>query len=342
MTFSPDAAVPGLFRAEAGAYATACAFSPNGETLALATGDGKLLLTAPATRETLLTKPHEGAVLCLQATAEGFVSGGDDGRIMRTAENGASEETYRRKGRWIEHLAVCAGGRLAAAMGREVALFEPGTAEPRLLGPLRSSVAGLRSGLGGRLLAATHNDGLTLWDLPPSSPEGRLLEAQGSHLSLALSADGRFAACATQDKAVRVFDLRENEGYAMEGYPIKVESLAFDAENRRLLTGGEQAVVAWDILAPEEELGKPITFGAFEHGFARVVAPHPALPLVCAGFDGGVVFLGDVSRRTARPLFTLPGDRVTCLAWSHNGRHLAGGSDSGGLFLLDLVALATA
>ncbi|EPR41711.1 WD-40 repeat-containing protein [Desulfovibrio sp. X2] len=356
MEWMADENVPGLSLAQTDAYVTACAFAADGESgrthAAFSTGDGRLLLLDCEARAAMTTKPHEGAILSLATMEAGFLSGGDDGRVVltRTAGEGAGEgcDIYARKGKWIEHLAVCANGRFAATLGREVLLFEPDEeddecpfAGPTVLGPLPANAAGLASGARGRILYASHNGGLTMWDIPPSSPAGRPVEGEGAHLALTVSPDGRFAATATPDKAVRILDLQESEGFVLEGYPIKVESLAFDGESRFLMTSGEQAVVMWDLGAPPEKRGEPIVFGAFEHGYVRIVAPHPALPLLAAGYDTGAVFLGDSVRRSAKPLFSLGGERISCLAWSPDGRYLCGGNDEGALFLLDLVRLAS-
>ncbi len=348
MHLSADPGVPGLFRLETGAFVTACALAADGGATAFSLGDGRVLLCDVQTKTVTATMPHQGAALCLTALGPAFLSGGDDGRIVLTLASGEGHELYRRKGKWIEHLAVAREGRFAAAMGRDILAFEPGLSDdgapttPVTLGPLPGAAGGLTVAAGGRMLVTAHTGGLTLFDVPPSSSAGQRVEAPGGHLALAASPDGRFVAAATPDKAVRVFDLQEQEGYLLEGYPTRVECLAFDHSGRFLLTGGEQAVVLWDLMAPPEERGKAVAFGAFEHGFLRVVAPHPGLPLLAAGFDGGVVFLGDAARRTAQPLFTMPGDKVSCLAWSPDGRFLAGGSDAGAVFLLDLIALAKA
>lgn len=348
MLLTADPGVPGLFRAEAGAFATACAVSEDGATAAFAMGDGRLLLCDTAGKEMTATMPHQGATLCLAPIGPAFLSGGDDGRVVLTLGTGEGRDLYQRKGKWIEHLAVASEGRFAAAMGRDILYFEPGLTEdgktpaPVSLGPLPGAAGGLVATDGGRMIVAAHTGGLTLFDVPPSSSAGQRVEAPGGHLALASSGDGRFIACATPDKAVRVFDLEEREGYMLEGYPTRVECLAFDHSGRFLMTGGEQAIILWDLMAPPEERGNAIAFGAFEHGYLRVVCGHPGLPLLAGGFDGGVVFLGDGMRRTAQPLFTMPGSRVTCLGWAPDGRFLVGGSDTGAVFLLDLIALAKA
>lgn len=348
MQLMPDPGIPGLFRAETGAFATACAMNEDGSNAAFAMGDGRLLLCDTTSKELTAVLPHQGAALCLAPIGPAFLSGGDDGRVVLTLATGQGRDLFQRKGKWIEHLAVGSEGRFAAAMGRDILYFEPGQTEdgqlpaPVTLGPLPGAAGGLVATDRGRMLAACHNGGLTLFDVPPSSSAGQRLEADGGHLALAASPDGRFVAAATPDKAVRVFDLENQEGYMLEGYPTRVECLAFDHSGRYLMTGGEQAVVLWDLMAPPEERGNAIAFGAFEHGYLRVVAPHPALPLLAAGFDGGVVFLGDSTRRTAQALFAMPGSKVTCLTWAPDGRFLIGGSDAGAVFLLDLIALAKA
>lgn len=349
MQFTTDPGVPGLLRCETGAYASACAVTADGAHAAYALGDGRVLVCDAASKALTVTLPHQGAALCLAAFGRAFLSGGDDGRVVLTLATGEGRELLHRKSKWIEHLAVPGEGRFAAASGRDVLFFEPtssGSGEggdpctPVTLGPLPGATGGLVSAAEGRMLVACHTGGVTLFDVPPSSSAGQRVEAPGGHLALAASQDGRFLACATPDKAVRVFNLDEQEGYLLEGYPTRVECLAFDHSGRYLMTGGEQAVVLWDLMAGPEERGKAIAFGAFEHGYLRVVAPHPGLPLLAAGFDGGVVFLGDASRRSAQPLFTMPGEKVTCLTWSPDGRLLIGGSDAGAIFLLDIVALA--
>src|SRR6185436_11163435 len=94
----------------ADAPAAACAFSKDGSIAAFALGDGRVRLL-PAdinAAETPAGEPlHNGVVLALvgDPAGDGFVSGGDDGKLLRIAADGTASEIASHKGKWVEHLA---------------------------------------------------------------------------------------------------------------------------------------------------------------------------------------------------------------------------------------------
>jgi len=339
MSFAPDKELPGLCNTNFGAYVAGCAFSPDGAVIAYALGDGCVALYTPATGETVFASAHQGATLCLAGGPQGFLSGGDDGRVVLTGYDGATRELAAFPGQWIEHVAACATGKvLAAAKGKEIILFAGDELTPHLLPELPSTIGGLAVSPDGRALAASHYDGVTLYAPPRPETQGNRLEGAGSNLILVFSPDGGKMACATQDKSVRVYDLDQAAGYMLEGYPTKVRCLSFSHEGDMLWTGGEQAFVGWPVSAAVDPSAREATvFGAFEHGLLGAVAAHPVLPLVAGGFDGGIVFLGSLEHKNAAPLLLLESRKVTCLTWSPDGRQLAGGTDGGAAFFLDLV-----
>ncbi len=338
MSFAPDAEQPGVMRADFGAYVAGCAFSPDGEVAAYALGDGCVALYMTATGETEFAAAHTGAALCLAASPHGFVTGGDDGRVVLTSWSGECRELAAYPGEWIEHVAACTTDKvLAAAKGKQVVLFDEAL-EPHLLPELPSAIGGLAASLDGRALAAAHYDGVTVYAPPRLDGRGNTFDGAGSNLTIVFSRDGAKMACATQDKSVRVYDLDQAAGYLLEGYPAKIRSLSFSNDATMLWTGGEQAFVGWPVdaaLAPSER--EATVFGMFEHGLLGAVAAHPVLPLVAGGFDGGVVFLGSVQRKAAAPLAILEGRKITSLVWSPDGRRLAGGADSGAAFYMHLA-----
>src|SRR5438046_1340625 len=80
-----------------GAFVIACAF---------ALGDGSLRLVDAqgALKEVAV---HNGACLTLTRHPNvGFITGGDDGRLVRTSNDGSSTEIAKTRGKWIEQIAV--------------------------------------------------------------------------------------------------------------------------------------------------------------------------------------------------------------------------------------------
>ena len=129
---------------ELDAFVVAACFDRAGATLAFALGDGTVRLVDVADRETWRTvEAHDGAILSLapDATATGFVSGGDDGKFSRI---GSVIADFRSK--WVEHVAAHAGekgkGLLACTVGKTIHLFDQ-TGEKLKELPHPSSVTGL-------------------------------------------------------------------------------------------------------------------------------------------------------------------------------------------------------
>ena len=108
----------------ADAPAAASAFNRDGTTVAFALGDGcvRLLpadIKAPA--PDAVAPLHAGVALSLASdpTGDGFVSGGDDGRLLRIGADGTATELFNQKGKWIEHLAAHrTTGAIAASIGK--------------------------------------------------------------------------------------------------------------------------------------------------------------------------------------------------------------------------------
>ena len=103
----------------------ACVFDTDG-TAAFALGDGTLRIIAPDTSEPRTVEAHTGAVLALALHPEGgFISGGDDGRLVRTLTTGNTTEIARVKGRWIENVTASAEtGLIAYTAGKSAVISE--------------------------------------------------------------------------------------------------------------------------------------------------------------------------------------------------------------------------
>ncbi|MFO1082198.1 MAG: hypothetical protein U1E23_16395 [Reyranellaceae bacterium] len=324
----------------ADAPVAACAFSRDGSTVAFALGDGTLrrLPADLAAEAPEATAPvHAGAILCLCAdpAGDGFVSGGDDGRVLRHAADGSTSKLLNQKGRWVEHLAAHrASGAVVASVGRVAYVLKGG--EVREFGPHQSTVAGVDFSKDGSRVACAHYGGVTIWSLGQAALPPRRFAWAGSHVALKWSTDGKFIATGTQENDIHVWRMAQATDMRMQGYPAKVKSLTWSADARFLYTSAQPVFTAWSFAGKGPEGKPPLQFGEEGAGLLSVVAAHPTAEYVAGGYDSGELQLGDVRSRRSVVVKMADASPITCLAWSPDGERLAAGNERGDLLVLHL------
>lgn len=329
----------------ADAPVAACAFGRDGRTVAFALGDGTVRLLPADITVTAADAPtpvHGGAVLSLVAdpAGDGFVSGGDDGRLLRLGNDGTATELFNQKGKWVDHLAAHrATGAVAASVGKSAIVVKEG--EVREFGPHQSTVADLDFSKDGSRIGCAHYGGVTVWSigqitqgqatLPP-----RRFAWRGSHVALRWSTDGKFIATGTQENDIHVWRMAQATDMRMQGYPAKVKSLSWTADARFLYTSSQPMFTAWPFSGKGPEGKPPLQFGEEGAGLLSIVAAHPTAEFVAGGYDSGELQLGDIRTRRSVVLKMADGSAITCLAWSPDGFKLAVGNDRGDLLVVDL------
>ncbi len=317
----------------------ACAFSRDGSTVAFALGDGQVrLLPADiaAPTPTAAAPLHGGAVLALIAdpAGDGFVSGGDDGRVLRIAPDRSATELLVQKGKWVEHLAAHRNGAVAIGVGRTMFVAKDG--EVREFGPHQSTVAGLDFSKDGSRVACAHYGGITVWSIGQVILPPRKLAWRGSHVALKWSTDGKFIATGTQENDIHVWRVAQATDMRMQGYPAKVKSLSWTADARFLYTSAQPVFTAWPFSGKGPEGKPPLQFGDEGAGLITVVAAHPAAEFVAGGYDSGELQLGDIKAKRSVVLKMADSSAITCLAWAPDGFRLAVGNERGDLQVIDL------
>lgn len=309
-----------------------------GEQAAFALGSGQVAFAGLDETSPAGPRAHDGACLTAFATREALFTGGDDGRVIRVAPDGALAEIAKFPGRWIEAIAVAAkGGAVAVAVGKDMHVFAGGSA--RKIGPHPSTVADLSFSPDGSRLAAAHYGGVSIWTLAKPEDRPRVLPWKGSHLRLSYAPNAKFLATTTQENAIHVWRLANGQDMQMAGYPAKIKSLGWTHDAQMLVSAGADSFVCWPFAGDGPEGKPPIEIaGAEGRAVMTAIAIHREAPFAVAGFDDGELMLADLEKERAVPLKGAGGGAVTALAWSWDGWRFAYGCESGAAGIFDIKA----
>ena len=311
----------------------------NGRLFAVGLGDGTVRLIDSETldAEPVTVNAHKGAALCLSADADkgAFLSGGDDGRLVRLAPVGAVEVLAETKGCWVEHVTAHAGsGFRAYASGKDVFVLGKKGAEPRKLSH-PTSVGGIAINPKGRRLAVSHYTGVSLWWLATKDSVPASLQWQGSHLQVAWSPDGDYVLTAMQENALHGWRLSDGEHMRMTGYDTKVRSMTFTRRGHFLATGGAARVICWPFTGGGPMGKAPQEFGGAGGPPVTAVVANPLHDVIAAGFEDGTIVLGQPGPGGSALVMKANGNPITSLCWNPDGDKLLAGTENGDVHVAD-------
>jgi WD40 repeat protein len=332
------------------AFVVGAASTPDGRYFAATFGDGtaRVLDLTAANAGWKSFEIHKGGSLCFAPDIEtgAFLSGGDDGKLVKFTIACTSETLAELGRKWVEHVAAHAGaGVRAFAGGKEAFILGRKRGEaPRALAHA-TSVGGLAINPKGKRLAVSHYDAVSLWWLAAKDGQAQLLPWKGSHLQVAWSPDGDYVVTAMQENALHGWRLSDGQHFRMQGYGAKIRSMAFPKRGQFLATGGADTVICWPFTRGGPMGKAPLEFGGIMNGPAvTAVAAHPRLDAVAAGFESGKVIVGQPGNPRVIPIAEPPKDRaaspITVLAWTPEGDRLCAGSEAGDLHVVDFRSLA--
>ena len=308
------------------AFVVGCAFAEDG-ACAFALGDGSLRFVGAQGALKEVTA-HNGACLALAAHPEdGFITSGDDGRLVHTRADGSTAELAKTRGKWIEQIAVATDtGLIAYAAGKEAVII---SSDDRTVFAHGSTVGGLAFDPKGRRLAAAHYDGVSLWWAKAANQGAKLMKWKGSHLGVTWSPDGRFLVSTMQENALHGWRMEDAADMRMSGYPAKVKSWSWDRRGKALYTSGAPRVIGWLFTGRTGPMGKePQELGPQRDALVTAVAAHPKTDIIAAGMSDGAVWLERLDD-PGTEYIALKGDAISVLAFSPDGKRLALASETG-------------
>lgn len=304
------------------AYVHVVAAAFLGDSAAFALGEGEILLLGESERRVWT---HEGVILEAASDGSRLFTAGDDGRVVATDAEGATETVAEAPGKWIDHLALGPDGALAWSAGK-TAFARTKKGERALEVP--STVGGLAFAPKGLRLAIAHYNGASLW-FPNADAKPESLSWKGSHLGVRWSPDGRFLVTAMQEPALHGWRVADGQHMRMTGYPARVRSMAFGPGGKWLATSGATEIILWPFASKDGPMGKKPSMLASYQAKVSAVAAHPKQEVIAAGYEDGLVLLIRVADGAEILVRRPDASPVTALAWSGNGQWLAFGTETG-------------
>ncbi len=285
---------------------------------------------------------HDGLLTAVKDSAtDTLVTGGEDGRVLRIAADGAVTELAVVPRKWIAKVAAGPQGAVAYAYGKTAHVrLADGTvkdfSEERTIEGIDFAPKGLRIGV------ARYNGASLHWVSIAGQPVD--LEWKGAHNGLTFSPDNRFVVTSMQENALHGWKLEgkpggDNRHMRMTGYPAKVKSLSWSVKGKWLASSGAPAAIVWPFQGKDGPMGKaPLELGTRANIMVTCVACHPSEEIVAIGYQDGMILAARMAD-SKEVLLRRPGKgAITAMNWSRDGKRIVFGSDAGDCGLIDISA----
>ena len=333
----------GLSR-ELNAFVVAAKFSRDGARVAFALGDGTIWIHPIGTEDWAQATVHDGAILAMATdpSGQGFITGGDDGNLRRTAPSGeVSDIASLGMMKWVEHIATHTtdkgrAGLIAASVGKLVRLYDH-TGRQMKEFPHPSSVTGLTFDGKGKRVGASHYNGVTLWFVAAKTDTPRKLEWKGSHTGIAIHPEGEAVVSAMQENSLHGWKLPDGQHMRMSGYPAKTASMSFTRNGKYLATSGADAMVLWPFFGGGPMGKAPLELAGGDGVICTQVAANPNNEVVAGGFSDGLVVVADITSSRILPIVPPQHGPISGIAWNPDGTKLAVGTETGFAAVIDFA-----
>jgi WD40 repeat protein len=323
-------------------YVVDCVWSPDGAAVAVAGGEGAVLVVQDVRQRPLVRRlgTHGMGTLAVAWRPDGslLASSGQDGALALWDATSLTERSRLRPGpAWTDHLAWSPNGAwLAAASGKSLGLWNAAGERVHELTSHESVITAIAWDRAGRDLAAATNGAMWVHRVEAQGWSSRVYRCPAACLTAAVSPNSKVLAAGTQDGSVHFWYLATGRDSRMSGYGSKVQLTSWSANSRYLATAAGSGVVIWDFGGKGPEGSRPIELAGHTERIDCLTF-HPTGPWLASGGRDWRLSLW-VPGRAAQPMDAHLADaEVSVLKWSPDGRMLAVGGAAGQLAFYELV-----
>ena len=326
-----------------GSAVMALAVDDDARVLAVATADGTAKLFSFDSDESRDVQIHDGATLSLASAGEGFVAGGEDGRLVLFDTDGGTAELAVHKGKWLEQIAVAPKMRqVFYAVGKDVQRVRFDGSVAGVPWTQASSIGGLAVHPQEKRLAVAQYNYVNVYPLNAKHAEPLRLDWKGSHVQTLWHPAGEIVMTTMQEPALHGWRIADRTEMRMSGYESKPEAMAFADGGRYLASGGSAALICWPFFGGGPWGKQPLALDGGCKGVVTRLAAHPKDPLIAAGYEEGGLALAPLFDGGPLKLLADTGDRLASLVWSADGQILYAGTEGGTLYRFTVASVSAA
>ena len=324
-------------------YLIDCSFAPDGKSLAVAGGEGKVALARIAGNDLSLevVGEHLLGTLAVAWRPHGgsFATSGQDSSIaLWDGVTGAQLKRWKPAPTPTQTLAYSPVGEiLASAAGKTVTLWSPEGEKIHAFAPAGSSVAALAFDKPGTDLGVALNGEIAVHRIDKNRYETRRYKWSAACLTVNFSGNGRFLASGMADGSLHFWNRSSGKDSQMRGYDGKLELVGWSDSSRFLASSTTHEIVLWDFGGNGPEGTRPIVLNGHTEKVNCFAWQPGGEYLASGGRDWRLNLWRPQKAREAIDVQMLDSE-ITATRWSPDGKYLVAGEKKGRVTLYELVS----
>jgi WD40 repeat protein len=324
-------------------YVADVAWSPDGQSFAIAGGEGKVGL-ARATGDSLTVDTVGEHLLgtlgiAWQPHAKRFATSGQDSAVcLWDGDTGKEIKRWKPAPTPTQALTFSPSGEmLASAAGKVVALWSPLGEKIHAFAPAATAAVALAFDKPGTDLGVALNGELAVHRIEKSRYETRRYKWPAACLTVNFSGNGRFLASGMADGSLHFWNRSTGKDSQMRGYDGRLDLVGWSDNSRYLASCAGNEIVLWDFSGKGPEGTRPIVLNGHTDRVDSFAWQTGGDYLVSGGRDWRLTLWRPAKAKQPIDVQMLDSE-ISVVRWSADGKRLVAGEKKGRVTLFELVS----